>query len=127
MSDLSITQGAAVGMIANLCWESAGMTAGIQEAKPLGKGKGGLGWAQWTGPRRVLFVNFCGARVNTDACNLDFFMHELKTTYKRCVSLPADAKEATFKFERCYERAGIPHYEGRYGMAAALMKALGSG
>ncbi|MBA3768497.1 MAG: hypothetical protein H0W99_16265, partial [Acidobacteria bacterium] len=53
MRDYSLTRHQAAGIVGNLSHESAGFKA-IQEMGQ-GKGKGGLGWAQYTGSRRDAF------------------------------------------------------------------------
>jgi len=56
--DLSDIQAAAI--VGNLGHESNGFTA-FQERHPR-SGRGGWGWAQWTGPRRRAFEAYCAPR-----------------------------------------------------------------
>jgi hypothetical protein len=74
---LSPIQAAAV--LGNLAHESAGFTA-MQERNPVGGGRGGLGWAQWTGPRRRAFeawVSKKGFAPDSYAANYGYLKAEL--------------------------------------------------
>src|SRR5207237_660573 len=59
----------------------------MQELRPT-SGRGGFGWVQWTGPRRVAFEKFCddnGLEPTSDAANYRFLKLELQTTEKATV------------------------------------------
>lgn len=59
--DFGLTTEQAAGIVGNLDWESGGFNT-LQEIKPLVEGsRGGYGYAQWTGPRRVAFEEFAAA------------------------------------------------------------------
>lgn len=78
--DLNLTQAQAAGLVGNLGFESSGLTSGIHE-KGLPWEKGGLGWAQWTGPRRREFEAWAKENkldVKSDEANYGFLLHELK-------------------------------------------------
>jgi len=74
MKDLDLTVEDAAAILGNLGHESEGFGA-MQEKKP-SKGRGGYGWAQWTGPRRISFENYCkknGLAESKAKCNTPFF------------------------------------------------------
>lgn len=80
-ADLGISKDAASGLVSNLNAESG--IQGIQERNPVA-GRGGFGWAQWTGPRRVAFEQFATDRrmdPASDEANYAFLLHELQTKY----------------------------------------------
>lgn len=116
--DFGLTKEQAAGIVGNLGHESAGLKAGIQE-KGVTRGRGGLGWAQWTGPRRVAFEKYLAdnkLEATDPAANYGFLKKELETTHKS--SLEAVKKETTASgsmmvFEKKYEAAGIKHYKSR--------------
>jgi hypothetical protein len=94
----------------------------MQERKPLiPVSKGGLGWAQWTGPRRTKFEAFCSAKGLTpfaDAANYGFLKEELSSS--QAMSLAAVQKAASIgkavrTFEATFERAkaGLEHFDRR--------------
>src|SRR5215203_4414199 len=75
----------AAAILGNLYAESR-MTA-INEAKPTVAGsRGGYGWAQWTGSRRLAAERFWAERKldpKSDAAQLAFLIHELQGAEKR--------------------------------------------
>jgi hypothetical protein len=60
MKEKGLTRAQAAGIVGNLAHESASFTQS-QEQNPRG-GQGGLGYAQWTGPRRVAFENWAKSK-----------------------------------------------------------------
>lgn len=77
--DLSLTPQQASGIVGNLQAES-GLQA-VQEQNPLGGGRGGFGWAQWTGSRRTQFEAYAkehGLSTTSDEANYGFLMQELQ-------------------------------------------------
>lgn len=78
--DLRLSLEQAAGLVGNLGHESVGFTR-LQEQRPVVKGsRGGYGWAQWTGPRRRAFEDWCRARslaTNSDEANYGFLVKEL--------------------------------------------------
>ncbi len=53
----------------------------MQEQKPLRGGRGGWGWCQWTGPRRIEFENWASGKgydVSSDEANYGFLLRELR-------------------------------------------------
>jgi len=110
--DFGFTENQAAGILGNLGHETGGFTL-FQELRPR-SGRGGFGWAQWTGGRRLEFEKFCrdnGFDQKSDEGNYGFLRHEMKNTSERKV---VDALKATTTlekaveaFERVFERAGV--------------------
>ena len=121
--DLGITENQAAGIVGNLGHETAGFTQ-YQELAPRGGGRGGFGWAQWTGPRRRDFEAWSASKgldVRSDEANYGFLVHEL--TGKESASLAAikrteTVEDATRVFEQKYERAGVVALGSRLKYAA---------
>lgn len=108
MEELGLTQIQAAAIVGTLGAES-GLEA-IQEHHPI-SGRGGFGWAQWTGPRRDAFEAF--ART-LDEANYRFLIKELRGSQghaldqlKKTTSLEA----ATFTFIAQFERPSAPQTE----------------
>lgn len=122
MKDLNLSKEQAAGILGNLGHESAGMTA-YQEGNPRGGGRGGAGWAQWTGPRRRAFEAWSASKgldPRSDDANYGFLKHELGTTHKGALASlrrQNTVDGATVDFERTYEAAGVKHYGSRLGYA----------
>lgn len=79
--DFGLTREQAAGIASNIAAES-GIIPGRQEEQPWG-GRGGLGFMQWTGPRRVAFEQWAaqhGLSTTDPEANYQFMVHELKTT-----------------------------------------------
>lgn len=125
--DLSIEEAAAI--LGNIGHECGGFKL-FQEQKPLVPGsRGGFGWCQWTGPRRVAFENYCkrnGLDPKSDKANYGWLFVELKSTesaaipaVKRAVGLEAKVRA----FELKFERAGVKHYDSRYVWARRALAA----
>lgn len=118
MKDFNLSREQAAGIMGNLGHESGGLVAGMQEKRPL-SGRGGLGWAQWTGPRRNNFEKWSaenGFRTNDPEGNYRFLKHELSTSHKSSIDALRKARtpeEAMYSFENNFERAGIKHYNSR--------------
>ena len=129
MKDFNLTKEQAAGIVGNLGHESAGLQAGIQEKNPLGGGRGGLGWAQWTGTRRKAFEAYLketGQDASDPNANYGFLKRELETTHKgalKAVQNTTDTRGSMVAFEKHYEAAGVKHYESRqqYADTAAKM------
>lgn len=112
MKDFSINATQAAGIVGNLASESnvkgQPLTAGGQEQN-LKRGRGGLGWGQWTGERRKDFEKFAtqyGKDKNIkDAtkdpeANYQFLKQELSTSQKNVIDRIKGAKtieEATYQ------------------------------
>lgn len=118
MKDFGLTKEQAAGVVGNLGHESGGFKQ-MQERNPLGGGRGGLGWAQWTGPRRVAYETYCksnGLDPCSDQANYGYLKQELSTSYKGTIAAVKKANtsaEAMQAFEQHYEAAGVKNYAGR--------------
>ncbi|MGO4287980.1 phage tail tip lysozyme, partial [Bosea sp. TAB14] len=80
MADFGFTREQAAGIVGNLGHESGGLNE-LQERNPT-SGRGGYGWAQWTGPRRRAFEAWAaekGLDPASDEANYGFLRHELRT------------------------------------------------
>jgi len=123
--DFALTPEQASGVVGNLGAES-GLKA-LQEQRPV-RGRGGFGWAQWTGPRRVAFERWCRERdldLTSYAANYGFLKAELSgaipgsdfrhtiTQVKKTTTI----KAATETFEAHYERAGVKRMSTRIEFA----------
>jgi hypothetical protein len=82
MNDLQIDRIQACGIFGNIGGETGGFMA-LQEIKPTVAGsKGGYGWLQWTGPRRVKYEAWCKANQmnpKDDESNYQYLVNETKT------------------------------------------------
>ncbi len=125
--NLSIEEAAAV--LGNLGHESGGFVY-YQEIKPTVPGsRGGAGWPQWTGPRRVAFEAYCkrnGLDPKSDRANYGYLFVELTDTEKAAIPAvkAASGLEAKVRaFEAKFERAGVKHYDSRYAYAKRALAA----
>lgn len=126
---LSVEDSAAV--FGNFGWESKGLTDD-QEDRPVVKGsRGGLNWAQWTGPRRRAMEAYCKRNKldpTSDVAAYKWLWNELKTTEKKAIAAVTKAVglEAKVKaFELAFLRAGATtkHYDGRNRWAVIALDA----
>lgn len=107
MRELDLTAAQAAGIVGNLGAES-GLLA-VQEGHPLA-GRGGFGWAQWTGPRRVAFEEYCRDNAldkESYVANLGYLVKELKTGEARAIrqlKRTSTAKAAAETFGYWFER-----------------------
>ena len=127
MKDLGITSAQAGGIVGNLGFESIGFTALHEIGQP--EGQGGYGWAQWTGPRRDSFFDWCKIYHydwHSDEGNYSYLLHELRTTHKQSLSAlrkTTTLEAAVFTFGYYFEAPGgttpdhLPGYEGRLDYA----------
>lgn len=125
--NLSIEEAAAV--LGNLGHESGGFVY-YQEIKPTVAGsRGGAGWPQWTGPRRVAFEAYCkrnGLDPKSDRANYGYLYVELMGDEKAAIPAvkAATGLEAKVRaFEAKFERAGVKHYDSRYAYAKRALAA----
>lgn len=137
MPAFGLTADQAAAILGNLGHECAGFRL-MQEVKPLA-GKGGLGWAQWTGPRRRTFVAFCNTRnfpTDSFAGNMQYLKSELDPAHgsergaipaikKPGASIPDMVKAFELKFERAHPN--FKHYESRNKFADRALAAFKAG
>jgi hypothetical protein len=134
-ADFGLSEEQAAGIVGNLGHESAGFTT-FQELRPRA-GRGGWGWAQWTGRRRVAFEDYCRRnRLSpvSDKANYAWLFLELKGPEKKAIAAlkkTRTLKDAVQTFERAYERAGVTAWGSRNDWAnralAAYRAAHGAG
>lgn len=120
----------AAAIVGNLGHETLGFTK-MQEMAPTVRGsRGGYGWAQWTGPRRVAFEAWCEARGlahDSYEANYSFLYRELAMGYAKAVAAVKAAgslKDKVIAFEKVYEGAGVKSYPSRLKYAQAALSAL---
>jgi hypothetical protein len=140
MGTYGLTKDQATGFAGTLGYESGDFKT-MQEQNPVGGGKGGWGWAQWTGPRRTEFEKFANANgldPSSPAANQGFLDHELQGKYSgaldeiRKTGSVADAAKATLvHYEGMPDtpeiraQGGIPATQGHIDRALAYNQALG--
>lgn len=145
MKDFNLSKEQAAGVVGNLAKESEvggrPLTAGGQEEGKR-KGKGGLGWGQWTGIRRKAFSSFAeqyGKANNIEnptsdpEVNYQFLKSEFEGVQRKGIKnfgdvIPAvksakTAREASEIFMHKYEkpRASTAHLKERIGYAEQAM------
>ena len=130
MREFPLTRDDAAAIMGNAGHESGGLRT-LQEVKPTVAGsRGGYGWFQWTGPRRRQFEAWCAERKvkpSSDAANLGFLIHELKTSESAAVDAVRKAsglKAKVIAFELKFERAGVKHYDARERWARIAVEAF---
>lgn len=130
MRDFDLTPEQAAGIVGNLAHES-GNFQHAQEISPIGGGRGGLGWAQWTGPRRKAFEAFArkhGLSTNSYEANYRFMTEGEPEEWEKALAVvkgPRTAEGVAVAFEQTYERAGVKAYGKRKELAQAALAAAG--
>ena len=111
----------AAAILGNIGHECAGFTQ-MQEGAPIGGGRGGWGWCQWTGSRRDQFeAAALAAQLAFDSfdANYSFLRHELKDTFHKAAITSMlkknDMLGAVTAFEMIFEVAhpDFKHYDRR--------------
>jgi len=125
--DFDLAEHQIAGILGNLGEECNGFTA-MQEEKPLVPGsRGGYGWAQWTGSRRVKFEDFCrdqGLDARSDEANYGFLKLELQTSHKDAIDKlknETTLSGAVESFMDSYEGPGIPNLPARIRWAQRVL------
>lgn len=117
IDSFELTELQAAAILGNIGHECAGFTL-LQERNPR-VGRGGCGWAQWTGTRRRAFEEYFQLKrlaPDSDEANYGFLQRELSTTEKGAILAPRgqnDLIDTVITFEKRFERAGIKHYVSR--------------
>jgi Phage tail lysozyme/Putative peptidoglycan binding domain len=118
MSDFDLDVDASAAILGNLGHESGGFLL-MQEQKPLKGGRGGYGWAQWTGPRRRQFEQWAHEHnlpLDSDEANYGFLKHELSSSEAKAIVALRETSTlegGVRAFEQNFERAGVKHYASR--------------
>lgn len=108
-ADFGLTLSQAAGIVGNLGFESGGFKE-LQEISPRDGGEGGLGWAQWTGPRRRDFVAWCSKwklSPTSDEGNYRYLVYDLQGVYASSIialKKTPTVDAAVFSFGQTYER-----------------------
>lgn len=129
MARFGLTVEEAAAILGNLGHES-GAFKQMQELRPTVQGSaGGLGIAQWTGPRRRQYTTFCSAK-GLDSYTVNagtaFLIHELETTERRgipAVKRPGTLEDKVKAFENAFERSGVKSYASRNKFAHLALDA----
>jgi hypothetical protein len=130
IADFNLKDIHAAAIFGNIGHECAGFTILHEVGQP--EGQGGYGWAQWTGPRRVEFLNWCTThnwQYTDDVANFSFLELELKTSQKNAIGALLETstlEDAVMAFERNFERAGVTNYPSRNRWASIALDAFKS-
>jgi Phage tail lysozyme len=132
MKDYGLTKEQAIGAVGVMGYESADFKQ-LQEQNPWG-GRGGWGWAQWTGPRRLDFEKTtAGMDPKSYEANYKMIQHELADTPwgKALTELKKTktVKDAADAWLRYYEGMvpggpGVPAYAQHEAKALKYEKSL---
>lgn len=127
--DYDITDNQAAGIVGNIGFESGGFKH-LQEIAPAVEGsRGGYGWAQWTGPRRVKFEAWCkdqGLEPSSDEANYNYLCEELDTSHAYCLNALCKKdtlEDCVFEFGKLFEAPGgttdtyLPGFDSRLAYA----------
>jgi hypothetical protein len=116
MKELDLTREQALGLVGNLAHESAGFKDLTENGVG---GKGGYGYAQWTGSRRKEFESFAkkeGLKPSSYEANLGFMVKELRGKESgalRRIRQAETADQAASVAMKSYFRPGTPHLDSR--------------
>lgn len=132
MEDFGLTIEEAAAILGNLGHECGGFRF-MQELRPTVPGsRGGLGWAQWTGPRRVAFEKYCrrnGYQTHSDLANYSWLFLELRGSERGAIGalkIARGLRNKVIAFEANFERAGVKHYDSRMRYAERALQAFGA-
>lgn len=120
----------AAAVFGNFGTESLGLTV-LQEIHPVVRGsRGGYGWPQWTGKRRVQYETWCkNLKFDpaADDSNYNYVKVELNGEYRVClVRLKAahGLHDKVAAFERFFEGAGVVNLNSRISWANVALEAF---
>lgn len=130
--DFGLTNEQAAGVVGNLMHESGGFNS-LQEVNP-SAGRGGYGYAQWTGDRRRAFESYAenrGLEPSSYEANYGYLKHELETDpYERrqfnTVKKAKTADEAARLVSENFLRPGKPNIASRQQYANQALSYAGS-
>ena len=125
MQRYGLTKEQAAGVVGNLGHESAGFTAYHEGGQA--PGRGGVGWAQWTGPRRRAFEAWTkerGLNPTSDEASWRYLTEGDPETAKAiaAVKKQSTVEGSTKAFEQTFERAGVKAYGSRMKLARRAMQ-----
>jgi hypothetical protein len=115
MREFGLSKIQAAAILGNIGHECAGFHQ-MQEGAPIGGGRGGYGWCQWTASRRTRFEHFAAAQhlsPDSDKANYGYLLDELHSTHKRAITklrATNDLESAVKAFEIWFEGAD-PRYK----------------
>ena len=127
MADFDLDPIHAAAILGNIGQECQGVRTLHEIGQPAGRG--GYGWCQWTGPRRVEFLDWCRQQQldwQTDAANYGYLCVELRGSERAAISALLKTRTlsaAVRAFERNFERAGLPNYAARTRWAKLALAA----
>ncbi len=127
MRDLGLTAVQAAGILGNIGLECGGFQH-LQEINPVGGGAGGLGWCQWTGPRRTKFVKWAtekGLDCSSYEANYGYLLNELQGAYASSVRSLKQAQTvevATTNFMHTFENPGVLNLSQRLRFATLALQ-----
>lgn len=130
MADYALTAEQAAGIIGNFMAESGGhhlppdVNQGTTTGAPPNSSGLGYGWAQWSGGRKTLFIDFAVESGymsswndhGTDASNYAYLKKELNEGYQSTVTelkKQTTPEDAAVSFEATFEKAGKPVLDKR--------------
>lgn len=132
--ELGITKNQAIGIVANLMHESAGLNPGMNQGMRIGEpssnmaddNANGYGLAQWGGVRKQGLIDMAaqqGIPASSEKANVDFLVQELKGPYSGVIDelkTKGSAQEATESFCTSYEKPSDPQMQKRLEYADQL-------
>ena len=130
MRDLGLNAIQAAAILGNIGLECGGFQH-LQEIHPIRGGIGGLGWCQWTGPRRTKFVNWVaenGLDTSSYKANYGYLLFELKGVYAssvRSLKQTQSVEAATADFMHTFENPGILNLSQRIKFAKLALQEFG--
>jgi hypothetical protein len=129
ISDFGLTDVQAAGVLGNIAYETTGFRV-VEEINSNMGGRGGFGYAMWTGSRRTAFETFAqqnNLEPTSPEANYGFLKQELKTTQSSVVDKVRKAtsvEEAARVFQNTYERpaAQFANYDYRVKWAQLALQ-----
>jgi hypothetical protein len=133
MADFALNVDQAAAILGNIGTECDGFHHFQEERPTVAGSRGGYGWPQWTGPRRVAYEAYCSRNhldPAGDKANYGYMFVELRGDEKGAIKALKDVareggnlEELVRAFERAYLRAGTPNYPSRNKWAHTAIEA----
>lgn len=127
MRELDLTREQAMGLVGNLAHESGGFKDLTENGVA---GRGGYGYAQWTGPRRTKFESYAtekGLDPSSYEANLGFIVKEMRGPEKsalRRIKKATTTEQAATTAMNAYFRPGVPHLDSRKDWAGQFDRSI---